>query len=38
MGTPYGYRLGSHWNAYALSFDDALDIGKRWVHAAVKGA
>ena len=38
MGTPYGYRLGSPWNAYALCLDDALDIGKGWVHAAVKGA
>ena len=30
--------LGSPWNAYALCLDDALGIGKGWVHAAVKGA
>ena len=30
--------LGSPWNAYALCLDDALEIGKGWVQAAVKGA
>ena len=30
--------LGSPWNAYALCIDDALEIGKGWVQAAVKGA
>ena len=33
-----GYLLGSPWNAYALCLDDALEIGKGWVLAAVKGA
>lgn len=32
------YVLGSPWNAYALCLDDALEIGKGWVQAAVKGA
>ena len=32
------YNLGSPWNAYALCLDDALEIGKGWVQAAVKGA
>ena len=31
-------KLGSPWNAYALCLDDALEIGKGWVQAAVKGA
>ena len=30
--------LGSPWNAYALCLDDALEIGKGWVQAAIKGA
>ena len=40
-GSPWGKlgaTLGSPWNAYALCRDDALEIGKGWVHAAVKGA
>ena len=34
----HSYDLGSPWNAYALCLDDALEIGKGWVQAAVKGA
>ena len=34
----YTYMLGSPWNAYALCLDDAVEIGKGWVQAAVKGA
>ena len=34
----YRFILGRPWNAYALCLDDALEIGKGWVQAAVKGA